>query len=156
RHLRAVVAADRLRESSHRALMKAHSDAGDTAAAIQVYRDLRLHLHDELQADVDAETTALYEEIRAGAGQKERVRSRFQVARTPVPLTPLVGRDQELKEIRSRLQVARLVTLTGTGGIGKTRLSIEIAREMQGACSGGICFVELAALTDAAFVAQAV
>jgi DNA-binding SARP family transcriptional activator len=63
-YLRRLVAADPLRDRSHRALMQALAFAGDTAAATQLYRDFRLRLHAELHATPDAETTALYQQIR--------------------------------------------------------------------------------------------
>jgi predicted ATPase/DNA-binding CsgD family transcriptional regulator len=75
----------------------------------------------------------------------------------PVPLTPLVGREREIAAISvflSRPEV-RLVTLTGTGGVGKTRLALKVAAA---SCdfSDGICFVALAALTDPGLVASTI
>jgi predicted ATPase len=63
-------------------------------------------------------------------------------AAPPAPVTPLVGRDSELAAVRSALTVSRLVTLSGAGGIGKTRLAVEVAAEPPE--SGAVWFVELA------------
>jgi non-specific serine/threonine protein kinase len=63
----------------------------------------------------------------------------------PVPLTSFVGRERELAEIKELLQTTRLVTLTGAGGCGKTRLALQIAADRAGA---GVALVELAALVD--------
>jgi predicted ATPase/DNA-binding SARP family transcriptional activator/tetratricopeptide (TPR) repeat protein len=163
RRLRSVVALDPLRESAQRALMKALADSGDSAAAVQVYRDLRLYLRRELNAEVDPETTSLFHEIRDNVRRRSQPASRAvrtdrgaRITRIPVPLTPLIGRDQELWEVRRRLGNCRLLTLTGAGGVGKTRLAIEIAEEMKDDFEAGVCFVELAALGDAALVPQAV
>jgi predicted ATPase/DNA-binding CsgD family transcriptional regulator len=68
----------------------------------------------------------------------------------PITPTPLIGREQERTAIRALLQSSegRLLTLTGTGGVGKTRLSLEIARVSSGDFTDGICFVGLAATND--------
>lgn len=71
----------------------------------------------------------------------------------PVPLTSFVGRNHELAEVRRLLETTRLLTLTGPGGIGKTRVAVQV---VQNATFGAIEFVDLAPLTDAALVPQAV
>ena len=72
-----------------------------------------------------------------------------QRARLPHLLTPFVGRRRELAELRELLARTRLLTLTGVGGSGKTRLAIECASALE-AESRGVCWVELAGLSDAA------
>jgi serine/threonine-protein kinase PknK len=72
----------------------------------------------------------------------------------PVPLTPLVGRADELaaaQEVLSRDHV-RLLTLTGPGGTGKTRVAIELARSLEKAFPGGVSFVDLTAINEPALV----
>ncbi len=68
----------------------------------------------------------------------------------PSPLTPLIGRQQEVEAVVSLLQRAdvRLVTLTGTGGIGKTRLSLQVASELLDTFPDGVYFVPLASISD--------
>jgi predicted ATPase/DNA-binding XRE family transcriptional regulator len=81
--------------------------------------------------------------------------SNAAVAATPAaPLTPLVGREREVEEIGDllRREEVRLLTLTGAGGIGKTRLAVEVAREAPGGFPDGVAFVALAPLSDAALV----
>jgi predicted ATPase/class 3 adenylate cyclase len=74
----------------------------------------------------------------------------------PVQLTSFIGREQELDGARERLESARLLTLIGPGGTGKTRLSLQLAADMLPAFSDGVWLAELAPLTDPALVAQAV
>src|ERR1700756_317503 len=74
----------------------------------------------------------------------------------PVQLTSFVGRDEELPKLRGLLAENRLVTLTGAGGVGKTRLSIQVAAGMDGEFSGGVWLVDLAPITDPGLVAVTV
>jgi hypothetical protein len=90
--------------------------------------------------------------LRGRAGQKRRadggeVKSDTHRA-LPAELTSFVGRRQQLAEIRRLLSSSRLLTLTGVGGAGKTRLALRTAVEMRRAFSDGVWFVELAALRD--------
>src|SRR5918912_773766 len=68
--------------------------------------------------------------------------------RLPAPLTSLVGRRREVADVRRLLAEARLVTLTGVGGTGKTRLALQVAAESREAFPGGTLFVDLAPVAD--------
>jgi predicted ATPase/class 3 adenylate cyclase/DNA-binding CsgD family transcriptional regulator len=68
--------------------------------------------------------------------------------RLPMQLTSFVGRDEQLTRVRALLAQNRLVTLTGAGGAGKTRLAIEVARQLSGEFGDGIWYVDLAPITD--------
>ena len=72
----------------------------------------------------------------------------------PLPLTPLLGRERELATLVSLLRAGdiRLVTLTGAGGSGKTRLALEVGARLSGRVRDGVVFVDLAPLRDAEFV----
>ncbi len=72
----------------------------------------------------------------------------------PVQLTALVGREQAMKTVCARLQrpEVRLVTLTGMGGVGKTRLGLQVATELLPIFADGVCFVSLASLRDSSLV----
>jgi predicted ATPase/DNA-binding CsgD family transcriptional regulator len=74
----------------------------------------------------------------------------------PVQLTGFVGRQQELAKVGELLGDSRLVTLTGTGGVGKTRLAMQAAAELADRWPDGVWWVDLAAVTDAAEVGDAV
>jgi MoxR-like ATPase len=74
----------------------------------------------------------------------------------PAELSSLVGRDLEIAAVRERLGAGRVVTLTGPGGCGKTRLALRVAALAAGGFEDGARLVELASLTDAALVPASV
>ena len=75
------------------------------------------------------------------------------VGRLPVQLVPLVGRQRELQDVMDTLAYSRLVTLTGPGGTGKTRLAVAVADAARAAFADGVCWVELAPIDDPEVVA---
>ena len=85
------------------------------------------------------------------SGQRLSERASFAQSNIPSPLTPLIGRERETSDIFSILRrpQIRLVTLTGTGGVGKTRVALEVAAGMRGDFRDGTYIVSLAALNDA-------
>ena len=167
-HLRRLLAADPFNEVAARDLMTALARSGQWGAVVQAYRDLRLRLQRELRAEPSAETRTLYERLRAeGRGAKAALPETAAAAPLlpsasgpagllPRPLTELVGRDEEAATVSGLLFGARLVTLTGTGGVGKTRLSIRVAEAWAEDQPDGVWFVDLAPLTDPALVPQTV
>ena len=74
----------------------------------------------------------------------------------PVQLSTFIGRDREVGEVRALVESARLVTLTGAGGVGKTRLSLQVAAGLLGRSGDGTWLVELASVTDQDAVAPAI
>ncbi len=74
----------------------------------------------------------------------------------PIQLTNFIGREREIVEVKRLLDTARLLTLTGAGGCGKTRLALQVAAEGAEEYPDGVWLVDLAALTDAALVPQTV
>ena len=73
----------------------------------------------------------------------------------PIQGTSFVGREREMEEIKTLLQSSRLVTLTGPGGAGKTRLSLQVGADVLDGFADGVWFAELASLSDPRLVAQA-
>jgi predicted ATPase/class 3 adenylate cyclase len=74
----------------------------------------------------------------------------------PMPLSSFVGRGRQVPELRDLIRVSRLLTLTGPGGTGKTRLALRLAGELTEEFRDGVFFVDLSAITDAALVVPAI
>ncbi len=152
---RRLVALDLFVEQSWRAAMRLLALNGEAAAALAMYRQLQTLLAEELGAEPDQLTTALYAQIRAGDTASLRVLPPPFIA--PTPTTTLVGRDEALQALRAELRDgARALTLTGVGGIGKTRLALAAAHALRFDFEDGVFWVELAALSDSALVASAI
>ncbi|MEV0233383.1 BTAD domain-containing putative transcriptional regulator [Nonomuraea sp. NPDC050786] len=141
--LRELVGRHPLRERLAGLLMRALFAEGGQAAALVVFEETRRHLADELGADPSAELVALHRELLSAGPSPSP-------AAPPAQLTSFVGRAGEVAEVAGLLRVARLVTLAGPGGVGKTRLSVEVAA----AAADDVCFVELAPLRDGGALAQ--
>ncbi|MFF0752549.1 ATP-binding protein [Streptomyces sp. NPDC004267] len=142
--LRELVRRHPLRERLAGLLIRALSAEGGQAEALLVYEETRRRLAEELGADPSAELGALHRELL-------EVRPDRSPVAPPAPLTSFVGRDGDVAGIAAVLRVARLVTLTGPGGVGKTRLASEVA----GGLADETCFVALAPLRDGADLPQA-
>jgi predicted ATPase/DNA-binding CsgD family transcriptional regulator len=84
--------------------------------------------------------------------------SPMPVPRHDLPAQSLlfIGRDREIAEVKQLLRTSRLLTLTGIGGTGKTRLALRVAAEVAEAFADGVCFVDLAPLSDHTLVAKAI
>jgi predicted ATPase len=142
---------DPWREDVVREMIVLRAEAGDRAGALHAYRDFARRLHDELGVDPLPETVAVYEGVCAGeSGQVAQARRPTEPPRANLPayLTSFIDRHRELAVLQSALGDRRLVTLTGTGGVGKTRLAIETARTVLDRFPDGIWLVELGNLGD--------
>jgi predicted ATPase/DNA-binding CsgD family transcriptional regulator len=78
----------------------------------------------------------------------------YQTDNLPAPISTFIGREHEITNVKQLILAHRLVTLTGAGGSGKTRLALEAARNLRGVFKHGIWFIELASLTDASLIPQ--
>ena len=162
--LEALSAGNPLNEKVTALLMRALAATGRQAEALAVYESLRARLADELGIDPGAQAQAVQLEVLRGkvAANPGTGDARPPGRRTNLraQLTSFVGREDEVDRVHKALATYRLVTLVGPGGAGKTRLATEAAARVGAAddelAPDGVWLAELASVTDAADVAQAV
>ena len=161
---------DPYRETTVRTLMQTYSAMSENLLAVQTFRRFRLALHENQLGEPDAQTLTLYEAIPKSAGSGsggsqhsprlpalERRSAAPSLSRLPLLLNRLVGREAETERLVSMLTGdTRLVTLTGTGGVGKTRLGVCVADRVSGQFTDGAYFVDLAPFTEGTLVPQTV
>ena len=137
---------DPLHETAQRGLMRALALDGQRTQALARYEGFRKLLTQDLNVAPGQETQQLYQRILA----EETAQSSLpgMSGKLPVPLTPFVGRQEELAELTARLRdrQARLVTLLGPGGSGKTRLALHAAHSLRYDFPDGIFLVSLSGL----------
>jgi predicted ATPase/DNA-binding SARP family transcriptional activator len=157
--LEALVADHPLRERLRAQQMLALYRCGRQADALRVFQTTRSHLGEELGLEPGPELQRLESAILAqdpsldvepGAAVERRS------GNLRVPISSFVGRSAEVAQVRELLAKHRLVTLTGPGGAGKSRLALEVATLAKASMPGGGWLVELASLTDAGQVGAAV
>jgi predicted ATPase len=146
-------------EPAYRALMTAHAAKGDMSKVAATYERCFKSLK-ELGIAPSEQTRALYEKLKAGNEAHEAASTGYVVEKwespqktnLPVPMTSFIGREKQIAEVLTLLGKFRLVTLTGAGGAGKTRLAIQASSKLLSKFKDGVFWVELAPLTDEALV----
>jgi len=159
-----VLESDPLHEGAVRALMTLLAAGGRRSEALARYERLRADLLEAFGTDPDRQTTAVFRELLTGAppGPERRApadhpeRRGTQAGHLPTPVTSFVGRERELAEAQRLLGRARLLTLTGAGGCGKTRLAVQVAERVRSAYPDGVWFVDLVAVGESLLVADMV
>ncbi|WP_326810171.1 winged helix-turn-helix domain-containing protein [Streptomyces scopuliridis] len=171
--LAALAAGQPLDEPLHALRIRALRAAGRPAEALQAYEEIRTRLAERLGTGPGRELRALHAALLADdepvpTPPAASTASAPEPASLPAPagravpgnlrarLTSFVGREPELAALAAELPAARLITLTGPGGAGKTRLSLEAARAAAGAWPDGVWLAELAPVRDPAAVAETV
>ncbi len=153
-------------ETAYRSLMIAYAARGDMSKVAGTFERCTKSLG-EFGFEPSEQTRILYENLKSGKEKFEKeisstpaVKPQKQTpaSRTnlPVPLTSFIGREKEIDEVLNLLEEKRLLTLTGSGGVGKTRLAIETADKVLSKYVDGVWWVDLVSLTDPSLVPQAV
>ncbi|MCB0157702.1 MAG: tetratricopeptide repeat protein, partial [Caldilineaceae bacterium] len=166
------LALDELDEAAHRRLMLLYHAQGQRGLALRQYDECAALLTREFGVSPAPETDAVLAQVKqghpaspssralqAGSGTgRTSPRRPVHHAKLPAPAMELVGRTQELEHVTRLLTFvgARLVTLTGTGGVGKTRLAVDIAVKLAPSFRDGVYWVELVAQRDPDSVAHVI
>jgi predicted ATPase/DNA-binding SARP family transcriptional activator len=160
-HARAVeaaeqaVAAQPLDEGTHRALIGALTAAGDRAGAVRAYEQCRAALAEQLGIDPSNDTVQVY----LAALRDQSASAGLTTARVPSSTSTFLGREAEQLQLSDTLAVPGLVSLTGWGGVGKSRIAARVAGDRSSAAAtfaGGRLWVPLSAVGQDALVASAV
>ena len=152
---------DPLHEPAYRQLMQVYAQTGRQAEALRQYQLCVQTLLDELDVTPSQETTALYKHIRSGGFDRDPAPLPATAPRPrhnlPAQTTPFIGRETELAELTHLFNDLsnRLVSILGPGGIGKTRLALELAARQVELYPHGVYFTALAPLQNAAQIIPA-
>lgn len=149
-----------LRETIVREMMRLRTASGDRARALADYRQFQARVQEELGVPPLPETIALYDELRQ-TSPLLLTPAHTRVVKVPAPLTRLLGREAELNAVINLLTVqdVRLLTLTGPGGTGKTRLAQAVAQLLAQRPThfvDGLIYVSLSSLSAPEFVLPAI
>jgi predicted ATPase len=159
-YARRLIILDPLDEASHRQLMQVYMQAGQHNAALKQYQACEQLLRKELGIDPQPETRELYKKIRKRDIKPARVEKSTQSTlpphNLPLQLSSFIGREKEQKDIAKLVVRNRLVTLVGTGGIGKTSMALQVGHRLLKEYPDGVWFVALDSLSDPALVPQTV
>lgn len=135
------ISLERSSEAAYRGLMVAYGGLGDRAKVAETYEKCVQALR-ELDLEPSEQTRTL-------------AFKRTSKLNLPIPLTSFIGREKELDEVAGLLSKSRLVTLTGSGGVGKTRLAIQVVTDALQLFPDGVWFLDLARLSDPTLVPNA-
>jgi len=141
-----------LRDRPRALLMRGLTADGRQAEALRTYQVYRNYLREEVGTEPTDDVRAL--EAKIATGWRERVNAAPR--NLGVQATSFVGRDTEVKELTELVRQNRLVTLTGVGGVGKTRLALQVAAELAPEFDDGVWLVELGPVGDPRSVPDAV
>src|ERR1043165_3273925 len=146
-------------EPAYRALMTAHAAKGDMSKVAATYERCIKSLK-EFGLEPSEPTKELYNNLKSGKAIPDvtpvstKPFAKETSSNIPVPLTSFVGRERELKKIEELVLSSRLLTLTGSGGVGKTRLAIQAANDLLKKFKDGVVWVSLVGLTDENLIPQ--
>ncbi len=150
-------------EPAYRALMTAYANTGDISKAVATYERYTQALQKEMGMKPSEQTQALYKRLKAGwktdaqisrpakpqmdSPETTYLLPRVQRSNLPRPLTSFVGREKEIQQVQRLISQARLVTITGSSGVGKTRLAIQVSNALAPQFRDGVWWVELVSIS---------
>jgi non-specific serine/threonine protein kinase len=184
-HARRWLGLDRASESAHRHLIELYAKSGQRAAALRQYDECVRALERWAGKKPQEETIRLYKAVKDDrtavgspfresadvplnnpsglspfallrAGSQELALNGMRGRSLPRQLTSFIGREREITEVKRLISTSYLLTLTGSGGCGKTRLALEVAAGLLEEFPDGVWFVEFSALSNPSLVPQAV
>ncbi len=130
--------------------MRAHRAAGHRAEAVRAYERCKLFLRRDLGIEPSTSTLALHRSILGGGeGEVPSLVARPSGTNFPTAMSSFVGRERLLDELDALFTRTRLLTLTGPGGVGKSRLALELGHRLLAGTPDGVWLVELADLVVA-------
>jgi predicted ATPase/DNA-binding SARP family transcriptional activator len=168
RYARRQLTLEPWRETAYAQLMRGLWASGQRGPALEQYETCRRILEAELGLEPSPELTALYEQLSSADAPRAAAVGEARQAQPAAPMivplthnlpsqvTSFIGREAQLADLRQALPSARLLTLTGPGGCGKTRLAVELAAASLPDYADGVWLVALEPLRDPALVPQAV
>lgn len=153
-----LLALDPLEEAAHRALMRLYVQLGRRDAALRQYQHCVETLQRELRVEPEPETKQLYQEFKDLDVPSDFPMRSLDARRhnLPVQLTRFIGREREMSDLKKGLETNRLLTVSGPGGGGKTRLALQVAADLVDRYSDGVWLVQMAAVAEPALVPRVV
>ncbi len=160
--LEGLVAEHPFRERLSGQLMRALYAGGRQADALNLYESTRRMLADQLGVDPGPQLRSVYQQILVHDNRLTppptlpHGPSLARRSNLPASVTSFIGRDDDVRKVLELLEASRLVTLTGPGGVGKTRLALHAAGELVDAAVDGVWWVDLTPVGEATLLADAV
>jgi predicted ATPase len=142
-----ALAIDPWDEDAVRCVLSARTNLGDRVGAIHVYSKFAQRLREEFGTEPTAETQQAFQAAKIAESRNNNL---------PLQLTSFVGREHVLAEIEPMIEKSRLVTLVGTGGVGKTRCAVQVGLELVDGSADGVWLAELAPISDPSLVGSVI
>jgi predicted ATPase/DNA-binding SARP family transcriptional activator len=147
KYVESALAIDPWDEGAVRCVMSARTNLGDRAGAVHAYSKFVQRLREEFGTEPTTETQRTFQTVKIAESRNNNL---------PRRLSSFVGREHVLGEIKPLIEKSRLVTLLGTGGVGKTRCAIQAGTELLDRYADGVWLAELSLISDPSLVVYAV
>jgi len=139
-----IISLDAVNEQAYQQLIFCQHALGNRAEALKSFKECVHQLMEGLGVEPSEDTVALYEQVRKSTTSN----TQFTKSNLPIPLTSFIGREQELNTLTEIFSTTRLLTLTGVGGCGKTRLAVQLGTQLASQFADGAWWIELASIQD--------